>query len=1366
MLTANQRDALAARLRQGRDGPSAAIPPRPAELRDLPLSFAQEQLWFLHRFAPGQSTYNVPQALSLSGPLDVAALEEALDALVARHEALRTRLVTGDRGDPIQVIDPPAPLPMKVTDLRDQPLAQMRQLAQAEAVKPFALVGGPLIRVRLYRLAEGDHVLLLVIHHVIFDGWSARVLLHDLAALYEQQITGGPSGLTQLPIQFADYALWERQRERGGPAHSELEQYWRQTLAEATTVHFPTDRPRPISDDGDGGLAEHLIDGELQDQLRDLSQRTGSTLFVILLSALQALLFRYTGLVDLTVGTVTANRARPELTPLIGFLVNTLPIRTDISGDPPFSELIERVRQATIGAYAHQDLPFAKIVAAARVPRDPSRAPLFQIALTYAERDETPVLAGGVRFALSDLIVGIPAAKFDLDFSIESRGHGLWIECSYKAALFDAGTIARLLVHLERLLRGAASNPKARLSELPLLTESELAREQSSWNPAPTPPSQGCVHEAFERQAAATPDATAIEFGAERISYAGLNLRADQLAHRLRTAGVGPDVLAAVSQQTGPRRLATLLAIWKAGGGYLPLDPALPADRLAFMIADANVQVVVTDEPSAASLPKTAATVINLDTEPIDQTEDRPARSRARPANIAYVIYTSGSTGQPKGVVVEHRQVLSFLTSVIDLFDIGPDDSVLQFSSLSFDASVQEMFMPLLAGGRVVLAPPDTLHSPRRLISLLSDHAVTVAVLTPSVISLLDDINLDGTGLGGKEPGGPNLGGTALPALRALVSGGEELPSDLAARWLRPGRLRFVNDYGPTETTVSAVCHELTARTPLPPPIGLPLPHCRAYLLDQHLNQVPIGVTAELHLGGTGVTRGYLNRPGLTAQRFIPDPFHPGGRLYRTGDLCFRRADGTIVFAGRADQQVKLRGLRIELGEIEAAIAAFAQVRQALVTTFTNQQGERLLVAYMSPHHGHHVDEPELRKHLSATLPSYMIPAHLITLTEFPLTVSGKVDRQALPAPANSAPANPALTQSERRVTQTEAVLTELFASLLNQPQLGPTDNFFTSGGTSLQAMRLVDLIATRLGPDLSPAAVFLHPTPRDLADNLGPSPSRTSNLTPLTVDLDRPPLVLIHAIGGTVFDYSKLAADLAGTFAVYGLQAPSLTQPDLAHPATVADLAAQYADLIRAGQPKGPYVVGGWSMGGVLAYEIGRRLESAGERVALLALLDPPYAVPLGTELSSAQRTAQFVADAAASLGHHEEGRPDPETTSPADQLNWLASTIDDANPELIAQLTRRYDLFAAHSRLLAGYQPEPATTIRAATVLVSASRSLNAPGTPCWLRHLSGPVHQVVLDSDHYEFLRPPLSAEVAAAITQWREAEHGERSASIDW
>jgi amino acid adenylation domain-containing protein len=1377
MLTDHQRAALAARLRQGRTPSSATIPPRPPGQQHIPLSFAQEQLWFLDQLAPGRPTYNIPQALRLSGPLDTSALSAAFSALTARHESLRTRLTTNDEGGPTQIIDPPVrpvPLTLDLTDLSgtQDRTAAVRELARTESIRPFNLSGGgSLLRVRLFRLAADDHVLLIVIHHAIFDGWSAQILLRDLAALYRRQVTGEPSGLAELPIQFPDYALWERTRPVQSP-QSELAQYWRDTLADAPTVGFPAERPRPTIDDDTGALAEHLIDTQLLSRLRALSQRTGSTLFVVLLSAIQALLHRYTSQSDLVVGTVTANRRRPELATVIGFLVNTLPIRTDISGDPPFTELIERVRQATIGAYAHQDLPFAKIVAASKTPRDPSRTPLFQIAMTYAERDQSPIRSAGVHFELSDLIVGITAAKFDLDFTIESRANGLWIECSYKTALFDEPRITRLLEHLSTLLGGAAIDPTKRLSELSLLTADEQARELTTWNPGATPSPPGCVHEAFERQAASTPNAIAVEFGPERISYAKLNRQADQVAAQLRSAGVRPDIPVGVTLSSGPRRLAALIGIWKAGAPYLPLDPVLPPSRLTFMITDANLAVIVTDEASSASLPPTNAQIVNLDAEPpADRASSRPHTTTAAPANLAYVIYTSGSTGRPKGVAVEHRQAISYLASAIDRFQVGPADSVLQFSSLSFDASVQEMFMPLLAGGRVVLAAPDTLHSPHRLTALLTERAITIAVLTPSVIALLGDHE--------------------LPDLRLLVSGGEQLPADLALRWRRQN-LRFFNDYGPTETTVGAVCHELTASTPQPPPIGLPLPHCRAYVLDQNLNQVPAGVIAELHIGGTGVARGYLNRPGLTAQRFIPDPFHPGGRLYRTGDRCYRRSDGTIVYAGRADQQVKLHGQRIELGEIESAIAANAQVRQAVVTVFQDHGGENFLVAYICPQAGIDLDPAELRRRLSATLPGYMLPAHFVSLARLPLTLSGKVDLLALPAPAmRPTPGfRPAPGQEEPPATESETVLTELFASVLNRPRVAPADNFFARGGNSLQVMRLVDLIAKRTGHDLTPTTVLLYPTPRDLASHLESNPSsppsasnpaiaanRTStaspanptsaatwtsaaSLVPLTADLGGQSLILIHAISGAVFDYANLAADLTGTFTVYGLQAPGLNQPRPDPPAAIDGLVTEYTDLLRAGLGDESYCLGGWSIGAILAYEVACRLEAQGTRVPLLVLLDPPYSVPRSTGLRT-QLTAQFVADAAASLGYSTGNLPDPQTSSPADQLTWLANLADASDSQSNTQLARRLDIFAAHNRLLSGYQPAPASAVRAPVLLVGASHSLNAPESPNWLRHFDGPVHQVVLDSDHYEFLRPPLSTELAASIREWHQTGQGERS-----
>jgi amino acid adenylation domain-containing protein len=1371
VLTDSQRAAVAARLQRGRTATRAGIPRRSAEQADLPLSFAQEQLWFLDKLAPGLPTYNVPQAFRLSGPLDAAALMTAITRLVTRHEALRTRLVSGNGGEPVQVIDPPTTVPVDLSDLSElaEPnrSASLREFISAGAALPFDLAAGPLLRAGLARLAADDHVLLMVVHHTVFDGWSVGVLIRDLAALYRQEALGEPSGLDELPIQFADYALWERDRLNGATL-AELEQYWRGVLQDLPTVSLPTDRPYPALADFEGELAELKTDRALLDRLQQLTKDAGTTMFGTLMAGLSALLYRYTGQDDLVVGTVTASRGRPELTPMIGFLVNTLPIRCDLSGDPPFSELLARVSRALTDAYAHQDLPFAQIVSALPIGRDPSRAPVFQVALTYADRDDRQVRAADVDITLTDLVVGLNAAKFDLDFSAESRSDGLWVECSYKKALFDPPTIERLLRHLEVLLTGAAADPATRLSQLPVLSKAELDRELLTCNDTARDYPQICVHSGFQRQAERTPDAIAAEFGTERISYAELDSAAHQIAATLRAAGVGPEVLVGVCLQTGIRRLAALLGIWIAGGGYVPLDPALPPGRIDFMIADTGMTVILTDQASEPSLPPTDATVIRLDNEPdaVAGGSDS-AFPQATPENVAYVIYTSGSTGQPKGVVIEHRQAVNHLFGMIDAWQVSPADSVLQFASLNFDASVQEMFMPLLAGARVVLAAPDTLHSPRRLTALMRERGITFACLTPSVVSLL-----------GSEP---------FPDLRVLMCGGEELPADLVSRWLRPG-LRFVNDYGPTETTITALFCELDDRTPLPPPIGSPAPNYRAYVLDEHLNPVPPGVTGELHLGGTGVARGYLSRPELTAARFIDDPFTAAGRLYKTGDLVYRRPDGTIVYAGRTDHQVKIRGLRIELGEIDAALAAHPAVAQAVTLVTTTPAGDKQLTGYLRLVPGCPLDDADLRTQLAARLPSYMIPAHLIEVPEFPLNTSGKIDRGRLPAPAD--PLTEAAGVQEAPATEAEATLARLFAAVLRAPQVAPTDNFFEVGGNSLLVMRLLDLIATQTGADLTPGSVFLHPTPRQLAPQLTEArlatAASTGPLIRLSEGVAEWPLILFHAIGGTVFDYTQLAAGLAGTYQVLGLQAPGL-MPDGVSPATLDDLVADYTAIVRTAFPDGPYRLAGWSMGGVIAYEVASGLEAAGATVELLALLDPPYAIPSAGGVSKAELAGEFVADVTRSLGRPAQDCPDPASTTPADQLSWLADYLRadsapgrDAGPgagpnagpsagpddrpgadgtapddQLIAELGRRFEVFAANTELLAGYAPAPTGTVHAPVLLISADRSPNAKARPRWRQHFAGPDDTLVLDSDHYEFLHPPLVSAVAAALADRHSA-----------
>ena len=792
------------------------------------------------------------------------------------------------------------------------------------------------------------------------------------------------------------------------------------------------------------------------------------------------------------VGTFSANRGRPELAPLAGFLVNTLPIRTDLSDDPAFADLLTQVREVSVGAYAHQDLPFGKLVETIGVERDPSRAPVCQIVLTTAERDPTPVPAAGVDFVLTDLVVGINAAKFDLLFLAEARPGGLWFECSYKNGLFDAATIDRLLGHYEVLLRGAIADPGARLSELPVLTDRELRQELTEWNDtaAPFPPLR--VSDLFEAQAARTPDAVAAEFEGESWSYAELNGWANRIARRLRPAGVAPEVLVGVCMRAGLALLATLLGIWKAGGAYVPLDPSLPAERLAFMMADTQMSVVVTDPASAPSIPtvSTPTGIPTVSTPTGDATDSILAGDTESPAlpapaiiwvaddwagiagldaadltdvagapdNAAYVLFTSGSTGRPKGVLVEHRQAVNFLHGMLGQWQIGPADAVLQFSAVTFDISVMDTFMPLLAGARLVLAAPSTLHTPPRLAALMRERRVTIACLTPAVLSLLS--------------------AEQFPDLRLLLSVGEEMPSELVRHWLRPG-LTFVNDYGPTEACIGAMFMKLDADTPLPPPIGRPKPNYRGYVLDKGLRPAPAGVAGELHLGGAGVARGYLNRPELTRERFIPDPFTPGGRLYKTGDLVRRRADGTVVYLGRMDGQVKIRGLRIELGEIEAALARCPGVAQAVAVVVADQAGERQLAGYVRPAPGGPpAGIPELRDHLARLLPAYMIPVFLVLVDEFALNPSGKIDKSQLPAPQAG---QPAVEQVPPR-TLVETMIVDLFATVLGHQQVGAADSFFDIGGNSLQAMQLTTQVRAMLAVDLDVAMVFLAPTARQLA--------------------------------------------------------------------------------------------------------------------------------------------------------------------------------------------------------------------------------------------------------------------------------------------
>ncbi len=1336
MLSDAQRELLTARLRRAQGGAQAGIVRRAAGSRELPLSFGQEQLWFMDRFAPGLPTYNIPVALRLRGRLDAAALGRALDAMVARHEALRTRLVPAADGRPYQVIDEPSGVGLTEDDLSgaDRPEERLRALTAEEAVRPFDLAAGPLFRARLMRVAPDEHVLLTVVHHAVYDGWSIGVMVRELAALYGAEASGEPSGLAELPVQFADYALWERERLEGAPL-TELVDYWRGNLDGFQTLQLPTDRPRPMVASYEGGSERLNLGADVLDGLRELARREGATLFATLLAALQVLLHRYTGQDDVVVGTVSANRNRAKLAPLIGYLVNTLVVRTDLSGDPTFLELLGRVRETTVAAYAHQNLPFAKLVDELRVERDPGRAPIFQVAMTLTEAPEDVGAAGlTMSFEKIDLCV----AKFDLGFAAQVHDGELWMELLYATALFDAETVQRMLGQLRVLLTGLVKDPARRLSELPVLTDAELRRELVEWNDTAADLPVACLHEAFGWQVERTPDAVAAEMDGESVTYRELDIWANRIARRLRALEVGPEVLVGVSMAPSIRRLAVLLGIMKAGGGYVPLDPKLPDERLSYMVEDTGMPVVVADASGEEGLPATTATVVHVDREwdAISALEDGGPGVAVAPSNVAYVIYTSGSTGRPKGVMVEHRQAVNFAFGMIRHWPVGPDDRVMQFASLNFDVSVLDMFVTLLSGARAVLASSETLLSPPRLADLMRERRVTFASLPPAVVNLLT--------------------GQDLPDLKVLMPAGEALASDLVRAWLRPG-LRLVNGYGPTEDTVIATFAELDG-TVLPPPIGLPVANAQAYVLDRHLNPVPVGAVGELHMGGAGVTRGYLNAPELTEQRFVPDPFRaePGARLYKTGDLVRRMPDGNIVYLGRIDGQVKIRGLRVELGEIETGLAAHASVAQAVVVVTEDRSGEKQLAGYVRRDpDGPEPDVAELRRHLADRLPAYMVPTYLRVVEAFALNTSGKIDKSALPAPYDAGEPSAEYVAPS---TPVETALTGLYAELLGRDRIGVDDGFFDLGGNSLQAMQLITRLRADLGVDLGVTAVFLAPSPRELAVRVEASSGageRSGPLVELTEGGGAEPLFVVHAIGGTVHAYAPLARELAAAHTVYGIEAPGLGA-DSAPAASLGDMVDTYVEAIRAVRPEGPYRLAGWSMGGVVAFELAKRLEREGETVAFLGLFDAPFALPGSDEADEPGLAARFVADAAHTLGWDAADTPEP-AASAAELLDRLADRMDAGagNAGAVrAEVERRFAVFAAHTRAIAGYRPRG--TVAADTLIVSARRSPNADAGRHWAGILDGHVETVSVDSDHYAFLRPPLVQQVTDPILKWPDAD----------
>nr|AGS49935.1 long-chain-fatty-acid--CoA ligase [uncultured bacterium esnapd24] len=1065
--------------------PEAVRPRDPA--RRVPLTFGQRRLWFLEQLEPENRIYNDVMAMRLGGALDVRALRGAVDAIVERHEVLHTVFPEVD-GEPAQVVVAGMRIPFEARDLShlpaDEVLPEVQRISDALAHAPFDLARGPLMRVLLVRLAEDDHALVIPVHHIVSDGWSMGVFFRELSTLYAAFRDGRPSPLPPLPVQYGDFAVWQEDHLAGGALERQIA-YWKDRLRGVPALlELPTDRPRPAEQTYRGSSYDFMVPRELSAQVQGLAQREGATVFMFLLAALGALLARYTGEEDIVVGTPIASRTRPELENVIGLFANTLPLRVDVSGDPAFRELLARVREGTFEDYANQDLPFERLVEELRIERSLSYNPLYQVMLVLQNTPMGDPLPG---LSIRPLRTTHDTAKLDLSATMVETAQGIFGGWEYSTELFDRDTIVRLTDHFVTLLRAIVEGPDRRLSELQLIAPEERTRVLRTWNESVEDVFAGVpVHEQFEAQAEHRPDAVAVSHRGERLTYAELSRRSGRLASFLRARGVGPETRVGVCVERSPEMIVALLGVLKAGGAYVPLDPQYPRERLAFLVEDSGVAVLLTQERLFAALPGSAAAQVvflDADREAIDAAPDTAPESGVLPDNAAYLVYTSGSTGRPKGVVVPHRALAGFTGIACEAYGVGPDDAVLQFASINFDASAEEIWPALVSGARLVLRTEEMLDSAAAFLGACREWGVTVLDLPTAYWHEL-----------ASEAAG---GGVELPeALRLVIIGGERALPERLRDWRAAfgDRVRLVNTYGPTEATVVATLADLRApgdeedgaASPRHVPIGRPLRNTRAYVLDPRGEAVPIGVPGELYLGGGGVARGYLDRPELTAAAFLPDPFgpEPGARVYRTGDRVRFLPDGTLEFVGRVDQQVKVRGFRVELGEIEAALAAQPGVAEAVVAAREESPGSVRLVAYLVAEPGAELSVPGLRAALKAELPGYMVPAAFAVLDALPLTRSGKVDRRALPAPESAASAGAGAAHAAPQ-SDVERTIAAAWQEVLGVESVGLDDNFFDLGGHSLLLARLRSRLAGRFPREVSVVVLFRYPTVRSLAEYL-----------------------------------------------------------------------------------------------------------------------------------------------------------------------------------------------------------------------------------------------------------------------------------------
>ncbi len=1203
--------------------------------RDLPLSFAQERLWFLEQLEPGTPVYNIPWAVRLSGDLSIAILQQALDSIIARHEVLRTTYAAVD-GVPQQGTNPPTPATMNVIDLRHLPSQERETTAQKqlndEASRPFDITTDQMLRALLIRLTDDEQILLLVTHHIASDGWSNEILVRELSDLYQALSHDEEPKLPPLPMQYADYALWQRNRLSGEVLERELK-YWKEQLADLPpALNLPFDRPRGSLPDYRGEQVPIEVPDQVTQGLRRLARKENVTLFMVLLTAFMTLLYRYTDEEDIPVGVPIAGRLRTDTDNLVGLFVNTLVLRSDLSQEPTFRQLLYRVRKVCLDAYDHQELPFEKLVAELRPERHMGQSPLFQVMFAMQSRVDEPTQLADL--CMERTPVTTQTTKFDLLLSLTETPARIRGSMTFPIALFDTERAARITDNFQHLLESIIANPDRSIDTIQIMSDEEfnlITREWSRGMGASV--HDNTIQALFEARVIESPDAPAVTSGDETLTYRELNRCANRVAHQLRQMGVGPDIPVGLCLERSNEMLVGILAILKAGGAYVPLDPALPLERLQFMASDADLRLVLTQAYLFSKLSPLSPELIAIDsaqTPASDADQQNPAQI-AFPDNLAYIIYTSGSTGLPKGVLTSHRNVAARVSFFESVFGMRSDDVVLQLAPFTFDMSIRELICPVTIGAHIVMVTSAEAIDPFLLVKKIEKHRVTMIGGTPSFLTTIIDAieRTDGD----------------YRSLRRILSSGEALSPPRARRILDTfgGSVRLSNEYGPTESTMNSTHYEVTRALPqhLHVPIGRPLPDTETYVLDRHLQPTPIGIAGELYIGGIGLARGYLNRPALTKEKFIPNPFsdEANARLYKTGDLARYLPDGNLEFLGRLDRQTKIRGYRIELGEIESALTSLPEVSQAIVDVFEPTHDDKRIVAYLIMATSEPRSPDALREKLRTRLPGYMIPSAFVILDRFPLTTRGKIDRAGLPDPASF--------HVDRTVefvapqTSAEELIARIWKDVLKSEQVSVYDDFFALGGHSLAAVQTIIRIRDETNVALPVRAMFELPTVRKLAAHLAgmleaqelvqsrlqiktlfeyptiaqlappicPSPKNAEDAFLLHVQQagNRPPFFFM----ADAKMLSSLSRQLGPKQPLYGLRVPGLGGDEVPLE-SIEKMAAYCIRAIETISKDGPYMIGGHCFGAIIALEMAHQLQERGKPASKLVITDPTPLTPI----------------------------------------------------------------------------------------------------------------------------------------------------------